>query len=212
MIVAALADSAGAVDLRSALPAIVAGCAGLAWVHLRAAGRRPLILATGIVLAAAALPLAWTQMESFTNQDLEQAFTRGISSGDDQEGLATAGGVLAGTDREREMARFIEEQGVEEGRILTDDSRTFGVIAMSGRPELFLTPTSAGGDEWDEVASEPAGQADFALVALGGGDRILAAHPGAESGESPGLEPFAANDRYALLRVTGAEPAESAGD
>jgi hypothetical protein len=151
-------------------------------------------------------------MDSFRNQDLEGAFTAAVSTGEEQEGAATPGGVLAGTGREEEMAQFIEEQGAGEGRVLTDEGRTFGVIAMTGRPELFLDRASAGGDAWDEILREPAGRADFALVALGGGDRILAAHPGAEDGESPAFEPFAANDRYALLRVTGAEPATAAGD
>ena len=212
VVAAAVADSAGAVDLRSALPVIVAGCAGLAWLHLRAPGERPLIRVVGILLAAAALPLAWAQMDSFPNQDLEGAFIAAVSTGGDQEGVATPGGVLAGTGREKEMARFIEEQGVAEGRVLTDRARTFGVIAMTGRPELFLDRTTAGGEAWDEALSEPAGSADFALVALAGGDRILTAHPGAESGESAAFEPFAANDRYALLRVTDAEPAAAAGE
>ena len=43
------------------------------------------------------------------------------------------------------------------------------------------------------------------------GVRVVAAGD-AEGGDDPAVEPFAANDRYALLRVTGAEPAESAGD
>ena len=212
VVVAAAADSADVIDLRSALLVIVAGCAGLAWLHLRAPGERPLIRAAGILLAAAALPLAWAQMDSFPNQGLEGAFVTAASTGEDQEGVATAGGVLAGTGREEEMARFIDEQGVGEGRVLTDRARTFGVIAMTGRPELFLDRTSAGSEAWEEVLSEPAGRVDFALVALGGGDRILAAHPGADAGESPIFEPFAGNDRYALLRVAEPEPAPAAGE
>ena len=201
IVAAAVAGYADAVELRSALPAVVAGVAGIAWVHLRAPEHRRFIRAVAVVGAVAALPLAWTQMNSFPNQDLEQAFARAISSGDDQEGRASEGGLQAGIAPEREMADFIAARDIGAGRILTDESRTFGVIALTGTPELFLDRAAVGADEWDEIAAAPGEAADYALVARTGGDGILAAYPGADEGSSEAFAPVVANDRYALLQV-----------
>ena len=201
VVAAAIAGYADAVDLRSALLAIVAGIAGIAWAHLRAPQHRALIRVVAIVGATAALPLAWMQMTSFPHQDLEQAFTRAIAGGDDQEGKASAGGLQAGIAPESEMADFIAAQDIGEGRILTDESRTFGVIALTGTPELFLDRAAAGADRWDEIAADPAGNADYALVERTGADGILAIYPGAEAGVSTAFSPVVVNDRYALLQV-----------
>ena len=201
-VVSALIEgSAAMVDLRSALPAIVIGCAGISWAHLRSPGDRPLIRVAAIVLIAAALPLAWWQMDTHEYQGVEQPFTRAISTGEDQEGtLPIAGTFEVGLAQEREMARYIDDQAVGDARVITDEESTFGVIALSDHPGQFLTRVGAGDEEWERSLANP-GAGDYALVDL----------EALTSEETSGFEPLVANDRYALLRAIDPAPAADSG-
>lgn len=209
VVAAAIAGSVDVIELRTALPAMLAGCAGVAWVHLRAKEKRSTTWRVTVVIALIALPLAWLQMGSYPHQNLEQAFTRAISSGDDQEGTTSRGGYQVGIAPEREMADFIDAQGISDNAILTDEARTFGVIDLTGKPQLFLDRVDGGDDEWDRALADPVGRVDYVLVARTGADRTLTAYPGADRGEADSLTPVASNDRYALLRVV--DPASSSG-
>ena len=200
---AAIAGSVDVIELRTALPALIAGIAGICWAHLRGADGRRVTWALAVAAGVIALPLAWWQMGSYPHQNLEQAFTRGISSGDDQEGTASLGGFRVGVASEREMASFIEAHVTGERRILTDESRTFGVMDLTGKPGLFLDRADDGDDEWQRVLASPSGRVDYLLVNRDPGDRGLAAYPGADAGEVDSLTPVAVNDRYALLAVGG---------
>ena len=198
---AAIAGSVDVIELRSALPAMIAGLAGIAWVHLRAEGRRSTTWRVAVAVGVVALPLAWSQMSSYPHQNLEQAFARAISSGDDQEGTTSTGGYQVGIAPEREMADFIDDQGIGDNRILTDDARTYGVIDLTGDPGLFFDRVDHGDDEWDQALASPAGRVDYLLVSRTAADRGLAAYPGADQGDVRSLTPVAVNDRYALLQV-----------
>jgi hypothetical protein len=198
---AAIAGSVDVIELRTALPAMIAGLAGIAWVHLRAEDRRPTTWGVAVAVGVIALPLAWSQMGSYPHQNLEQAFTRGISSGDDQEGTTSTGGYEVGIAAEREMADYIDKQGIGDNRILTDEAHTFGVIDLTGDPGLFFDRVDRGDDEWDRALASPIGRVDYLLVARTGADRGLAAYPGADQGDVESLTPVALNDRYALLQV-----------
>ncbi len=203
---AAIAGSVDVIELRSALPAMIAGLAGIAWVHLRAERRRTATWGIAVAAGVIALPLAWSQMGSYPHQNLEQAFTRAISTGNDQEGQTSIGGYQVGIGQERGMADFIEGQGIGPDRILTDEARTYGVIALTGDPALFVDRVDHGDDAWQQVLASPAGRVDYILVARSGADRGLAAYPGADQGKVDSLAPVAVNDRYALLRVVGPQP------
>ena len=52
-------------------------------------------------------------MQTYPHQNLEQAFTRAIVTGEDQEGTASRGGFQVGIAPEREMANYIEDLGVD---------------------------------------------------------------------------------------------------
>lgn len=199
---AAIAGSVDVIELRNALPAMIAGCAGIAWVYLRVETMRALVWGLTVVLAALALPLAWSQMQTFPHQNLEEAFTRAISTGEDQEGSGSRGGFQVGVAPEREMARYIEEQDISDNRILTDNARTFGVIDLTGRPELFFDRVDKGDVEWRSALANPQGLVDYLLVQRTDADLILDRYPGADVGDVDGFEPVVSNDRYALLRVT----------
>lgn len=198
---AAIEGAADAIALRDALAPMLVAVAGFAWMHPRTGPAGRSLVIGLIALAALALPAAWWQMRTYPHQNLEQAFTRAVESGDDQEGTASRGGLRVGVAAERQMASFIEAQELPDGAVLTDSSRTFGVIALSGRPELFLDPVDSGEERWRELVEQPLGAAALVLVERSPEDRILRRYPSAVEGGSPELEPVAANDRYALLRV-----------
>jgi hypothetical protein len=207
----AIDDTVGAIELHDALPAMIACLAGVAWLHYSAEDLRGIIVALAIIGGVIALPLAWEQMRSFPHQNLEQSFTRALFTGDDQEGTSSRGGFTVGIAPEREMANFIDELDPGTRDVLTDNARTFGVIQITGKPEVFFDRVDQGDAEWQEVLEQPFGSVDFMLVDSAGSGRIQDQYPGAADGEIPGLEVVANNDRYTLLRVTGepiAPPAE----
>ena len=207
VISAAIAGSVDVIELRHALPAMMAGCAGVAWVYLRAERMRALVWGLTALLAAISLPSAWAQMRSYPYQNLEEAFTRAISTGEDQEGTGSRGGYLVGVAREREMARYITGEEIGESQILTDDARTFGVIDLTGEPELFFDRVDKGDSEWRAALADPQERVDYMLVERTDADLILDRYPGADVGDVEGFEPVVANDRYALLQVTADEMA-----
>ncbi len=209
---AAIDDSVDAIELSDALPGMLAGIAGFAWLHLRSPQVRPLVLGLLIALSAIALPSAWAQMETYPHQNLEQAFTRALATGDDQEGTASRGGYQVGVAPEQAMARFIEDLGLPDNQILTDDARTYGVIALTGEPELFFDRVSRGDEEWEAALASPVDAVELMLVERSEADLIVRTYPGAAEGEVPSLELVVANDRYALLRVlNGSDPEAAAG-
>ena len=63
------------------------------------------------------------------------------------------------------MANYIEGLDSGTGEILTDNARTFGVIALTGEPELFFDRVDKGDDEWQAVL-EPtrSGKVEYMLV------------------------------------------------
>lgn len=209
---AALEDSVSVIELRDALPSMLAGIAGFAWLYLRSPGIRPMVWGGMVVLSVIALPTAWSQMQSYPHQNLEQAFTRAISTGDDQEGTGSRGGYQVGIAPEREMANFIDEQEIANNEILTDNSRTYGVIALSGRPDLFFDRVDRGDEEWQAVLDSPQGEVEFMLIENAEPDLILERYPGAVDGEEEGLEVVVQNDRYTLVRVVEPSAADDDDD
>lgn len=210
VVLAAIAGSVDVIELQDALPAIIAGCAGIAWCYLRAETMRALVWAVTVGLALISLPLAWAQMQSFPHQNLEQAFTRAILSGDDQEGTISRGGFEVGIATESEMARYIDGQHLGGDEVLTDNARTFGVIALTGRPDIFFDRVDQGDSEWRKVVDAPQGEVDYLLVQRTDADLIRQRYPGIDVGGVDGFEPVVSNDRYALIRVEPTAPAAEA--
>jgi len=209
---AAIAGSVDVIELRNALPAFAVGSAGMAWVYYKAESMRGLVWAATIGMSILALPLAWSQMQSFPHQNLEQAFTRAVSSNEDQEGTSSRGGFQVGIAPEQTMANYIEGHDIPANEILTDNARTFGVISLTGRPELFFDRVDKGDDEWQKILANPDGNVEYMLVQKTDADLIVQKYPGAVDGTVPGLEPVVSNDRYTLLRVTGPQDAGTVAD
>ena len=170
---------------------------------------RALLWAVTVGLALVSLPLAWTQMQTFPHQNLEEAFTRAVFSGDDQEGSTSRGGFQVGIATERAMADYIDDQDIGNNEILTDNARTFGVIILTGQPNLFFDRVDKGDTEWQKVLDDPWGNVDYVLVQRTDADLILQKYPGMDVGEVDGFDPIASNDRYTLISVSPTAPATS---
>jgi len=203
---AATAGSVDAIELKDALPGMLAGLAGLAWLHYLFEGARTIIAILTLAGAGIALPFAWDQMKDYPHQNLEQAFTRAALTNEDQEGTSSRGGFTVGIAAERDVARFVEDLDSGRGDILTDNSRTFGVIALTGEPELFLDRVDMGDDEWRQVLVDPYGKVNYILVERS--DLISDEYPGIEDGEVDGLEVLTQNDRYTVIGVAEEDPAD----
>ena len=207
---AALEGSIDVIELRDALPGMMAGIAGFAYLYLRSPDSRGLVWGGLVLLSVIGIGTAWWQMESYPHQNLEQAFTRAVSTGEDQEGSGSRGGFQVGVAPEREIAQFIRDQQIPDNEILTDNSRTYGVIALNGHPEQFFDRVDRGDEEWQAILENPEGQVEFMLIENDDADLILDRYPGAIDGDVPFLETVVRNDRYALVRVV--EPTDASGD
>ena len=208
---AAVAGSIDSIELKDALPGMLAALAGLAWLHYLFEGARTIVAIGTIVGAAIALPFAWNLMKDYPHQNLEQAFTRAALSNEDQEGTSSRGGFTVGVEQERDVARFIEDLDSGRGDILTDNSRTFGVIDLTGEPELFLDRVDQGDDSWKAVLDDPYGKVEYFLVERS--DLITETYPGIEDDEVEGFEVLSSNDRYAVVQVAEEDPqAETTAD
>ncbi len=209
---AAIAGSVDAIELKDALPGMLAALAGLAWLHYLFENMRTIVAIGTIAGAAIALPFAWDQMKNYPHQNLEQAFTRAALSNEDQEGTSSRGGFTVGIRQERDAANFITGLDTGEGDILTDNSRTFGVIDITGEPELFFDRVDEGDDEWEAVLDDPFGQVQYMLIERS--DLVADRYPGIEDDEVDGFEVVTSNDRYTVVRVAeenpNAEPTASA--
>ena len=200
---ALLEDRADLVSLGATLPIAVAALAAAAWLHRAEAGWRFLLGVVMVGSLALAIPLSWNAMRSYDHQDQEQAFTRFLESGDSQEGTDSLGGYRVGIDPELAMSDYINNRlRPAKNSILTDNSFTYGVILLSGKPDLFVDRADLDEGEWMKLRDKPFGKVDYMLVAGDGRtDLIGSSYPGLELGAVPGLVPIFHTDRYVLLQV-----------
>ncbi len=201
---AAIAGSIDAIELKDALPGMLAALAGLAWLHYLFEGARTIIAIGTIIGAGIALPFAWDAMKDYPHQNLEQAFTRAALSNEDQEGTSSRGGFTVGVAQERDVAKFVETLDSGTGDILTDNARTFGVISLTAEPELFLDRVDMGDEVWQGILENPYGKVDYMVIERS--DLITDQYPGIEDGEVDGFEVLTSNDRYTVVRVANEDP------
>jgi hypothetical protein len=209
---ALLEDRASFVSLSTALPLLIASIAAISWLfRVESTWRFVLVLAVlaGVVLA---IPLSWNAMRSYDYQDQEQAFTRFLETRDSQEGSSSLGGYRVGIDPELGMADYINNRlDPKSNSILTDSSVTYGVILLSGKPELFVDRADYDEGEWLTIRDHPFDKVQYMLVANNGSaDLVRKRYPGLDLGAQPGLVPIFHTDRYVLVQLEpGVIPAAS---
>lgn len=191
-------------QLRYNLRALPVVFVGLGWLWLLAKGPRARavvwILSAGIL--AASIPYTWHAMQTYRFQALEQAFTRALVSGSDQEGTRSLGiGITVGDRPEYAAARWIRRHVHERDSVLTDDEQTFEVMLLTGRPDLFLDRIDNGDARWQDVLAGPPSRVRYFLVTRWRSDLIQQHYPTALAGGVPWLRPVFRNARWEILRV-----------
>lgn len=196
---ALIRDDASEVGLHEALPILVVALVGLAWLHQSLPRARTLVAALGALGLLVSIPITWQALDTYPYQSMHQAFHRAISTGEDQEGTRSRGGLEVGVLSERAMAEFLTTDG---RRTLTDNARTFGVIALSGRPGQFLDRADVGDDAWREAAMRPPADVRYFLFAKDTADDALRElYPEAADGDDPRFLTVFDTPRYRLVAV-----------
>jgi hypothetical protein len=193
----------GVLQLEDALPLALTAVFAAAWLFRSQEESRIPIWLTTLAVLAAGIPLAWSAMEHYPFQNLEQAFARAVKTGKSQEGASSIGGFTVGIEPERQMAAYIDRV-VGRGRhaVLTDNAQTYGVIMLSGRPQDFDNRVNQGDGPWFATREDPYGKVAYMLMAYRtAGDLIRQRYPEAAAGGNPNLVPVFHTSRYVLLRV-----------
>lgn len=198
--------------LRNALPVLIVCVAGAAWLYRILPSLRTLIFIgtlVGLVLTAVG---SWVAMRNYPFQSQEQAFTRAIATGEDQDGTNSIGGFRVGTKSEEQMAAYVNANVEERSSILTDNAQTFGVVMLSGRPETFYDRVDKGDATFRAVVQRPYGSVDFLLLAKQvSGDLIRRRYPTAASRVAAGFTVVTETERYVLLAVPARDPRQPRG-
>lgn len=190
-------------QLRYNLRALPVVLAALGWLWLIAAGprARAAVWIVSAVLLAASIPSTWQMMRTYRFQSMEQAFTRALASGSDQEGTRSLGiGVAVGDRPERGAARWIRDHVRELDSVLADDEQAFAVMLLTGRPDLFLDRIDQGDLYWQEALADPAAVRYF-LVPRWRTDLIRVRYPTVLAGGVTWLRPVFRNARWEIFRV-----------
>lgn len=203
------ADQEGLLTLRDSMPMYVAAFVGAAWVFRSFEGARPIVWGVTALLMVVNLFTAWSGMQSYPFQSLEQGFIKAIKTGDDQEGRPSRGGFRQGIRSEAQMASFINENVKKNNSVLADNAQTYGVILLSGRPQLFFDRVDKGDTRFRQVLDDPYGKVDYVLLTINpsSGDLIRQKYPQANEGTVQGLNAVARTERYLLLKVDRRSPA-----
>jgi len=192
-------------QLRYNLRAVPVVFVGLAWLWRLAEGRRAktAVWVVSAGLLAASIPVTWHTMQTWRFQAQEQAFTRALASGKDQEGTHSLGiGITVGDRPEFEAAHWIKRHVHARDSVLTDDEQTFEVMLLTGRPGLFLDRIDHGDAYWHAALANPQGRVRYFLVTRWRPDLIQEQYPTVLTGGVPWLRPVYRNSRWEIFRVT----------
>jgi hypothetical protein len=203
-----VAGNEGLLTLRDAMPMALTALIGAAWIYRSFAGFRLVIWGVTVAILVIGLFTAWRGMQNYPFQSLEQAFTRTLFTGDNQEGTSSRGGYTVGIDPEAQMAEYIKKNIHDNNVVLTDNAQTYGVILLNGQPQVFFDRIDKGDAKWNSVLDDPYGKVRYLLVAYNprSGDLIQRHYPQINAGTVPGMTPVYRTDRYVLVRVADRKP------
>lgn len=197
--------------LRDTFPMIVATFIGMAWLFRSLPAMRVPIWALTLVLLVLSWGTAWAGMRSYPFQNLEQAFTRALLSGDDQEGTSSRGGFTVGIASEARMAARLRQLPNARRSILADNSQVFGVILLHGQPGTIFDRVDEGDSRFRQVLQNPFGKVRYVLASADprSEDLIRKRFPNLDRSPVRGLRVIFRTPRYVLAEVgrTGAAAA-----
>jgi hypothetical protein len=140
-------------------------------------------------------------MKTYRYQNLEAPFAAAVSTRESQEGSTTLSGAPIGVVDEQAMADYIKANIADPNSILTDNSQTYAVMLLTGRPDLFFDRVDQSDGPWKEAARKPAQYVDYLLISTGGNDMLGAIYPDAAEGADSRLPVVYSTDRYVLVGV-----------
>ncbi|MFC7496529.1 MULTISPECIES: hypothetical protein [unclassified Nocardioides] len=189
-------------QMRNSLPILLFSVIGGMWLARSTESDGVLVGAGLAVLLAASIPWTFHAMQSYRYQNLEAPFAAAVSTRESQEGATTLSGASVGVVDEQAMADYIEANISDRNSILTDNSQTYAVMLLTGRPDLFVDRVDQSDGPWKEAAQEPAQYVDYLLMTTGDTSDLLSQYyPDAAEGTDPRLPVVYSTDRYVLVGV-----------
>jgi hypothetical protein len=190
-------------QLRNALPILLFSVIGGIWVARSSETNNAIVSAALIVLLVASIPWTFQAMKSYRYQNLESNFAAAVSTRESQEGAKTLSGATVGIVDEQAMADYITANITNRNTILTDNSQTYGVMLLTGRPDLFVDRVDKSDGPWKAIAEDPARYVDYMLISTAGNgnDLLGQLYPNAADGSDPRLPTIYRDDRYVLVGV-----------
>lgn len=212
-------------QMRNCLPILFFSVIGGMWLARSSESGNAIISAILLVAMLASIPWTFHAMKTYRYQNLEAPFAAAVSTGKSQEGTSTVSGAEIGVVDEQAMADYIKDNISDRNSILTDNSQTYAVMLLTGRPDLFFDRVDQSDGPWKEAARDPAAYVDYLLMSTSGGDQLDQYFPDAPTGADARLPIVYSTDRYVLIgvpgdfdadapveQVPGSTPAEVAGE
>jgi hypothetical protein len=196
-----------------AMPVALIAAGWLFWLFRDRIARMAIWAVTAAILALS-LPLTWHTMQTYPYEFEEQAFTRALFSGEDQEGTFSIGNYHVGVAPIREMSDYVTSLHPSRDAILTDDeSQTFSVMLASGHPDWFRDRIDHGDKSWQRYLRDPYGKVDYIMVSRIGIDidHVRYCYPQIADGGLPGTKVLLRNERFVLLKVAKHAPKGGTG-
>lgn len=188
--------------MRDGFPVLVLTVAGACWLVRSLDGGQAagaLLVIVGLLGSAV---FSFYKMSDYPHQNLESSFVEAVTSGKSQEGEITAAGQQVGILSEQAMAGYIRRNVTARGSILTDNSQTFGVMLLTGKPELFFDRVDRGDGAWFKAAHAPGPKVRYLLLTRSvEDDRLSQIYPNAATASDPALQPVFTTERYVLVSV-----------
>lgn len=204
---ALLQQDLDAFAMRNALPVLIVCVAGVAWLYRLLPAMRTIIFLGGLVGLVLTAAGSWVAMGNYPYQSLEQAFTRTVLSGEDQDGTNSIGGFRVGTNAEERMAAYVNANVRGRSTVLTDNAQTFGVILLTGRPEVFFDRVDRGDETFRDAILRPHSRVGYLLIAKQvSGDLIRRRYPTAAARVAAGFTVAFETERYLLVEVARRDP------
>ncbi|GAA4700320.1 hypothetical protein [Nocardioides conyzicola] len=188
-------------QMRNALPILLFSVIGAVWIARSAESNNMIVSIALIVLLLVSIPWTFQAMKSYRYQNLESNFAAAISTRDSQEGAKTLSGSIVGDRDEQATAEYITANITDQNSILTDNSQTYAVMLLTGRPDLFVDRVDESDGPWKAIARDPALHVNYMLIFTGGNDLLSQMYPNAADGSDPRLPVIYRTDRYVLLGV-----------
>jgi hypothetical protein len=190
-------------QMRNCLPILFFAVIGGMWLARSSESSNAIISAILVVAMLASIPWTFHAMKTYRYQNLEAPFAAAVSTGKSQEGTSTVSGAEIGVVDEQAMADYIKDNISDRNSILTDNSQTYAVMLLTGRPDLFFDRVDQSDGPWKEAARDPAAYVDYLLMSTNGNDQLNSYFPDAPSGADPRLPIVYSTDRYVLIGVPG---------